>query len=324
MGDLVYRPAGHEDAALAADLMTASYPAMAQDPVMTRLRWEYPRRGFSYGRFIAERNGKPLAFLTWVHGPWEQVDDAHCEVEVWLDRAALDQDLLIEMFTWIGDYAEAEGSRLLFAYCGEDEPEMLGALAALDYRPERKDRSWELDLKTHGSRLATEAAEARDQMTAAGILPTNLAGWPDAERVRKLYDLNERTVQDVPHTLTIVPEVFEDFEKRIGAPDRPPDRFWIALDGDRPVAMSYLKYPPVRGDVWTGYTCTDPEYRGRGLARGIKLQTLAQAVELGVPFVRTGNDSENAPMLHINEKLGYRPRPGFVEHHKRVTKKDDA
>ena len=88
--------------------------------------------------------------------------------------------------------------------------------------------------------------------------------------------------------------------------------------------MSYLKYPPVRGDVWTGYTCTDPGYRGRGLARGIKLQTLAQAVELGVLLVYTANDSENAPILRINETLGYRARPGFVEHHKRVTKQQDA
>ena len=324
MTELTYRPAELEDAELAADLMTASYPPMPQDPVITRLRWEHPRRGFAYGRFIAERNAAPIAFLAWVHGPWDQVDDGHCEVEVWLARAALDQDLLTGMFTWIGDRAEAEGSRLLFAYCGEDEPEMLGALAALNYRPERTERSWELDLKTHGSRLAAEAAQARDQMGAAGIKPTTLASWSDPDRVRKLYDLNERTVQDVPHTLTIVREAFEDFEKRLGAPDRPHDRFWIALDGDRPVAMSYLKYPPVRGDVWTGYTCSDPEYRGRGLARGIKLQTLAQAVELRVPFVYTGNDSENAPMLHINEQLGYRLRPGFVEHYKRVTKKDDA
>jgi RimJ/RimL family protein N-acetyltransferase len=324
MSELTYRPAGVDDAELAADLMTASYPPMPQDPVITRMRWENPRRGYAYGRFIAQRNGKPIGFLDWVHGPWEKVEDGHCEVSVYLDRTALDKELLIEMFTWIGEHAEAEGSRLLLAYCGEDEPEMLAALAALDYLPARTEKVWELDLETHGTRLAAEAVEARDRMAASGIESTTLAAWSDPDRLRKLYELNERTVQDVPHTLTIVREAFEDFEKRIGAPDRPPDRFWIALDGDRPVAMSYLKYPPVRGDVWTGYTCTHPEYRGRGLARGIKLQTLAQAVKLGVPFVCTDNDSENAPMLHINERLGYRRRPGFVEHHKRVTKKDDA
>ncbi len=228
------------------------------------------------------------------------------------------------MFTWIGGLAAAERSRLLLAYCGEDEPEMLEALAALGYRRERTDRVWELDLKTHGSRLVGEAAEACDRMAAGGIQPTTLAGWNDADRDGKLHQLNERTVQDIPHSLTIIREAFEDFRNRLNSPDRPHDRFWIALDGNRPVAMSYLKYPPVRGDVWTGYTCTDPGYRGRGLARGIKLQTLAQAVALGVPLVYTANDSENAPILRINETLGYRLRPGFVEHHKRVTKQQDA
>jgi hypothetical protein len=134
MSDLIYRPAGIDDAELAADLMTASYPAMAQDPVITRMRWENPKRGFAYGRFIAERDGKPVAFLDWVHGPWEQVEDGHCEVSVYLDRAALDRELLIEMFTWIGGLAAAQQSRLLLAYCGEDEPEMLEALAALGSR----------------------------------------------------------------------------------------------------------------------------------------------------------------------------------------------
>ena len=324
MTEVTYRPAELGDAELAADLMTASYPRLAQDPVLNRLRWESPRRGFAYGRFIAERSGKPVAFLAWAHGPWPEVEDGHCEVEVWLERSALDRDLLIEMFAWIGDRAEAEGSRLLMAYCAEDEAEMLDALAALAYRRERIERVWELDLKAHGRRLAGEAVAARERMAAAGIEWKTLSDWHDPDRIRKLHELNQRTVQDVPHTLTIVAEAFEDFEKRVNAPDRPHDRFWIALDGELPVAMSYLKFPPVRGPVWTGYTCTEPKYRGRGLARDIKLQTLAQAVELGVPSVSTANDGENAPMLHINEALGYARQPGFVEHHKRVIKGRDA
>src|ERR1700676_607030 len=182
MSALTYRPAELAAAELAADLMTASYPPMPQDPVITRMRWESPRRGFAYGRFIAEKDGNPTAYLSWVHGPWAQVEDGHCEVEVWLDRAALDKDLLIEMFTWIGDRAEAEGSRLLLAYCGEDGPDMLAALSAVGYRPERTERVSKLDLRTRGSRLVAEAAEARVRMAAADIQSTTLAGWSDPDR----------------------------------------------------------------------------------------------------------------------------------------------
>jgi RimJ/RimL family protein N-acetyltransferase len=313
-----YRTADFDDAELASDLMSLAYPAMRHDPVITRFRWENTRKGYEVGRFIAERDEKPIAFLAWMHGPWEKLPDRHCEVEVWLDKAALDGGLLDEMWSWIGDRAVEQGSRTLLAYCAEDEPEMLRSLAALGYARERIEKVWELDLGKHGPRLVEEAANARDAMDREGVKLTTVAEWNDPDKFQKLHHLNERTIQDVPHSLPIVPESFEDFMKRFKSPDRRLDRWWIAVDGDRAVAMSYLKFPPVRGTVWTGYTCTDRDYRGRGIARAVKLQSLAQAVELGAGVVQTDNDSENAPMLHINERLGYVRRPGWVEHHKRV------
>lgn len=315
---IAYRPATLDDAALAADLMTAAYPAMAHDPVITRYRWETPRHGFAYARFIAERDGRPIAFLDWMHGPWDQLTDRHCEVEVWLDLAALDQRVLCDMWTWIGGVAIRESPRLLLASCAEDEPETLGTLASLGYHRARTDRVWDLDLRKHGPRLLAEAEETRRTAAASGIQLTTLARWADPAAMPKLHELDAMTRQDIPTSLPITPETLDDFVHRTQSPDRRPDRYWIALDGDRPVALSYLRFPPVRGNVWTGYTCSHPRYRGRGLARAVKLQTLAQAVGLGVPSVRTGNDSQNAPILHINEKLGYVRRPGFVEHHKRV------
>lgn len=322
MGEVTYRAATVEDAALAADLMTAAYPRLPTDPVMTRYRWENPRIGYEYTHFLALRDGRPIGFLDSVHAPWEKLPDRHCEVEVWLDRAELDARLLDSMWSWIADKAIAQGAELLLAYTGEDEPEMLDSLARLGYDRVRAERVWELSLAEHGERLVREAADARARMEREGIRLLSVADWDDPDAVTKLYELNERTVQDIPHSVTIVREQLEDFERRLNAPDRRKDRWWIAVDGDRAVAMSHLKFPPVRGSVWTGYTCSDPDYRGRGIARAVKLQSLAQAAELGIPTVHTDNDSENAPMLHINETLGYVARPGFVEHHKRVTNRD--
>jgi GNAT superfamily N-acetyltransferase len=312
------RPASLEDAALASDLMTAAYPDLPEDPVLTRYRWEHPRDGWSDGRFIAELQGKPIAFVAWSHGPWDQVPERHCYVEVLLDRARFEPDVLASLWTWVAGEAHADGARVVEAYAVEDERDVLEVLARVGFERDRTEKVWELDLVAHGQRLRDEAQAARSIANAAQVELTTLAQWSDPDSLRKVHALFELTRLDIPTTYPILPEAFENFVERLQAPDKRPDRYWVALYGGDPVAASYLRYPPVRGGVWTGYTCSHPEHRGRGLARAIKLQTLAQAIELGVTTVLTDNDSENAPMLHINEQLGYDRRPGFVSLLKRV------
>ena len=165
---------------------------------------------------------------------------------------------------------------------------------------------WEERSRRHIVPEAHRALQIKANATAAPV--------PDG----LLHGLFEATRLDIPSTYPVLPETYENFVERVNSPDRAHDRIWVAVSGGDPVAASYLRFPPVRGKVWTGYTCSHPEHRGRGLARAIKLQTLAQAIELGVPTVLTDNDSQNAPMLHINEQLGYDRRPGFVSLLKRV------
>jgi mycothiol synthase len=317
---VTYRPATLEDAALASDVMTAAYPPSPQDPLLTRYRWEQPRSGYEYARFLADRDGTAIAYLAWVHGPWEKLPDRHCEVEVWLDRESHELGLVTEMWAWIADRAMTEAPGILLAYCGEDEPVMLESLAGLGYQIERVEHVWELDLRKHGARLRAESDESRRKLKSEGVELTTLAAWDDPDKIAKLYELDSITRQDIPTSVPILTEAIHDFERRMTGPDRRAEGTWMALEGSLPIAMSYLRFPPVRGMVWTGYTASHPRHRGRGLARAVKLQSLGQAAELGIPKVGTDNDGQNAPMLHINEALGYVRRPGFVEHHKRVTK----
>jgi RimJ/RimL family protein N-acetyltransferase len=312
------RPATIDDAGLAADLMTAAYPDLPEDPVLTRYRWEHPRDGWSHARFIAALDDRPIALVGSSHGPWDQLPDRNCYVEVQLDRAALEPEMLDWLWTWIEGEAARDGARILEAYAVEDEREVLEAMARLGYERDRLEKVWELDLVAHGKRLLDEARAAGSKASAAGIELTTLAQWTDPDALRKVHALFEVTRFDIPTTYPILAETYENFIERFAAPDKRRDRVWVALrDGDA-VAVSYLRFPPVRGGVWTGYTCSHPEHRGRGIARAVKLQTLAQAIELGVPAVYTDNDSENAAMLHINEALGYTRRPAFISLVKRV------
>ncbi|MCX5120189.1 GNAT family N-acetyltransferase [Micromonospora sp. NBC_00362] len=58
--------------------------------------------------------------------------------------------------------------------------------------------------------------------------------------------------------------------------------------------------------MWSDFTGTIPEYRGRGLARLTKTAALHRAAANGVRVAYTSNDEANGPMLAINTRLGYR------------------
>jgi RimJ/RimL family protein N-acetyltransferase len=316
--ELDIRPATLEDAGLAADLMTSAYPPEPMDPLVTRYRWAHPRADWTYGRFIAELKGQPVAHLWSAHGPWEKVPERHCDLGIDVNQAHQSDEVMDLAAEWIAGHAVEDGARILNAYAAEDEPNVLKALDRLGFKRDRSEKVWQLDLHKHGKRLLAEATAARQKMKSDGIELLPLAEWPGPEAYERLHALNEAAIKDIPTSFPILPQTLAEFTERMNAPDLPHDRLWLARDGNRAVAVSFLRFPPVRGHVWTGFTCSDPDYRGRGIARAVKLQGLAQAVELGIPFVRTDNDSENAPMLHINEALGYDPRPGFMTLVKRV------
>ena len=318
MAALVYRPALLEDAELASNLITACYPELPEDPVLKQYFWAHPRAEWRTARFIAELDGEPVALIGWTHAPWEQLPDRNSYVEVYLDRAKLEVDLAMTLFERAEADAEADGALVFEVQLVEDEAEMIEALGRLGYEHDRTEKVWELDLAKHGERLIGEAHAARAKAQASGIEMLTLADWTEPESLKRLHALAERTRRDIPSSYPIPTQPYENFVERMNTPDRRPDRVWIATDAEEPVAFSFLRFPPVRGQVWTGYTCTHPDYRGRGLARGVKLQTLAQAAQLGIPTVLTDNDSENAPMLHINETLGYDARRGFISFVKRV------
>ncbi|MFG3598705.1 GNAT family N-acetyltransferase [Micromonospora chersina] len=76
------------------------------------------------------------------------------------------------------------------------------------------------------------------------------------------------------------------------------------VDG-RLVAVSLVKRDGHR--MWSDFTGTVPEHRGRGLARLAKQAALHRAAASGVRTAYTSNDEANAPMLAVNARLGYRP-----------------
>lgn len=80
----------------------------------------------------------------------------------------------------------------------------------------------------------------------------------------------------------------------------------VLVDGE-PAAYTLIAADRDAGRAWSGGTGTLRRYRGRGLAKIAKSVALRRAAASGITEALTSNDEVNAPMLAINEWLGYRP-----------------
>lgn len=77
----------------------------------------------------------------------------------------------------------------------------------------------------------------------------------------------------------------------------------VVRDGE---VLAYSSVTVADDRAWNSMTGTRPEHRGRGLATLAKREVLGALSEAGVTRCFTGNDAANAPMLAVNEALGYR------------------
>lgn len=302
-----------------ADIMTASRPDEPQDPVYSRWWLERPMRPDSI-RVLAlwESEGRTVAYTEGGHLSWHLAPERFTWMELYSLPEVVAGPLLGEVQDGFIEQALEDEPNGLNYQVWEDAEREIASIEKRGFVRDRLSKAWELDLVRHGERLLAEREKSRGRMAAEGVTLATLAADQDPDKLPKLLRLINLSQRDIPTTVPIHDETMEETVRWLEAPVLRHDRFWIAREGDEIVGLSYLQYPPQRGNVWTGYTASLPSHRGRGIARAVKMETLGQAVDLGVTRVRTDNDEENAPMLHINEQMGYEPMPGFVSLLKRV------
>jgi len=66
------------------------------------------------------------------------------------------------------------------------------------------------------------------------------------------------------------------------------------------------------GIIYQGLTGVLREYRGRGIAMALKLQTVRYARDHGYREIRTWSDARNRPMLRIKEAMGFVKQPASI------------
>src|SRR3989442_3792092 len=208
----------------------------------------------------------------------------------------------------------ADGATAVAVRANEDDAVLIAAIAERGFHEDRRGRRWVLDLVAQGERILAMTAECRARMKEQGVRLLTMADDADPEKYREVCELSNEAEHDIPSTLPHIEGTLDDYLRWFRTPNIREDRFWLARESDRIVGVSVLGYPPVRGAVGTEWTATARSVRGRGIARAVKCETLAQAIALGVESVRTGNDAANDPILHINATMGYHPAVGSINY----------
>ena len=125
----------------------------------------------------------------------------------------------------------------------------------------------------------------------------------DPARLEKLYELDWALWQDVPYGLPVAKKTLRQFAAEVSHPNFLADACFIAIHDGRFIGYSNLI------DSGEGYN-TDMtgvlrDYRGQGVGTLLKLRGVQYAQAHGNRRVWTVNDTNNAPILTLNTKLGF-------------------
>ena len=124
-------------------------------------------------------------------------------------------------------------------------------------------------------------------------------GFADLER--KLYELHNVVMDDEPTNLVGEPMRFEDWCEQFLAPHDPAGAI-IAMYTDQLVGLTI--HWPESNVILIAATGTLAAWRGRGVAKALKLASVDYARSIGLPL-RTMNNAANEPILRLNQLCGF-------------------
>jgi RimJ/RimL family protein N-acetyltransferase len=205
---------------------------------------------------------------------------------------------------WATVRAADEGSVRFLAQCGFLE----------------KRRAWlsRLDLI---SAAANSLGPPRPVRGPDVVFTTIAEEGPDRREVQdRLYRLESAARLDEPSIGQTTPPSFEEFlESTFRGPGFLPEGIFVARVGDQYVAMTELSRIPNQPDtLFIHFTGTLREYRGKGFASELKRQSTEFAVSRNCRYLETANDSQNAPMWAINQRLGFKIERVYINGEKEL------
>lgn len=249
---------------------------------------------------------KVIGYSVVFHAPWSP--DYHFYVWVGVDPAWRGQGIGTALAADAQTFLQEQQATHLTSEVLDNDPI---ALAFAQQRGFKMDRHHFASVLEIASFDETPYQAVLPTLEANGIRFGSLADFQDSQEARrKLHELNTVTDQDIPGWEG--PGLsFAEFEHWVcNSSWYRPEGQLIALDGDQWVGMCTIELRLETQSAYNVHTGVLRSHRGRKIALALKLAAIRYARAHSVQTLHTNNDSFNAPMLAINQKLSYRPQIG--------------
>ena len=297
---MTIRPGNQEDYPAIARIHSACWPEHGRSPDDLKLEdGQNPTR-----RWVLKK-GEVLAHaLVQPH-----------EKRYWLEVAVLPehqgQGLGTKLFGVLSEYLQTLPAKPWQAFVKEDHPIALGFAYRRGFAEVL--RSYHQVLQVHPFNFEPWMGLIEGLLLDGYVISDYASLTSDPQRDQKLYQLYLETSSDVPHSAPPTPEEQQAYvDRRMRHPRVIPEAVFIALKDDEYVGLTGCRTRP-DGGLHTHYTAVRREHRGRNLGMALKLRAIAWAKAGGYSRIHTNNAATNAPILAINQRLGFVRQPAQIE-----------
>jgi GNAT superfamily N-acetyltransferase len=210
------------------------------------------------------------------------------------------------LFDAVSSWATEHGVEALETTVESDDEESLGFALRRGFTEHSREIGLELNVAT---------ADPPVVDPPQGVEIVLLADHP--ELARGAYEVGSEALPDIPGSEDWTPPAFEQF----AAAHLQGLALFVAATGDEVVGYAKLRARPDGRTADHGMTAVKRAWRGRGIAKSLKLAEIAWARTNGIERLTATNEDRNAAMQRVNESLGYQPAPGRVHLRRSATER---
>ena len=121
----------------------------------------------------------------------------------------------------------------------------------------------------------------------------------------KLYELYRELIQQTPSSQPLLQKSFDEFVDDLRSLDLLAEAYHIALRQGDYIGMNILYKMPEQEVLFNEFTGVKQNYRGRDIAKTLKLRGMAYAKSHSYTTIVTHNDLRNEPIIQLNRQLGF-------------------